>query len=98
MVKIFKAHRLSEGNRMFPCRIILEDRGMKVRFPSFLSGKETYISYSDISSISIDSPIIGYSTIKFNSRGQRIEAHGFTKSDARKIQEIIQDAKNKIKK
>lgn len=87
MVEIFKAHRLSEGNRMFPCKIILEDRGMKVRFPSFFSGKETFISYSDISSISIDNPFIGYSTIKFNTKGQKIEAHGFTKSDARKIQE-----------
>lgn len=98
MVEIFKARRLSEGNRIFPCKIILEDLGMKVRFPNFFSGKETFISYTDISSISIDTPFIGYSTIEFNTKGQKIEVHGFTKSDARKIQEIIQDVKMKMKK
>lgn len=97
MVEI-KAHRLSEGNRMFPCKIILEDCGMTVKIPSFFSSKETFISYSDISSISIDTPFIGYSTIKFNTKGQKIEAHGFTKSDAQKIQKRIQYEKNKMKK
>lgn len=98
MIKVYKAKRLSEGNRLFPCRIVLEDKGIVVRFPGFMSGKETFISYLDISSMGIDTPFIGFSTLKFNAKGQKIEAHGFTRSDAKRIQSIISEMKSKLKK
>lgn len=98
MGKTYIASRIAEGNRLFPCKITLEQGGIRVRFPGFFQGHETFIPYCNIASVSIDTPMIGYSTIKFNAKGINTTAHGFTKSEARSIQKFIQDQINKLPK
>lgn len=87
------ASRLSEGNKLFPAEIHIEETGLTVKIPGFLGGKSTFLSYSDISSVSLDAPMIGYSTIKFNAHGEKVTAHGFTKSEVKQVKEAIDNGK-----
>lgn len=87
------ASRLSEGNKLFPAEIHIEEAGLTVKIPGFLGGKSTFLSYSDISSVSVDAPMIGYSTIKFNAHGEKVTAHGFTKSEVNQVKAAIDNGK-----
>ncbi len=88
--KIYAASRLTEGNKLFPAKIILEDNGVTFKVPSFFSGEETTIPYSRISSVNIDSPFVGYSDIIIETTGEgKIQVHGFTKNEVREMKQII---------
>lgn len=90
----FIASRLSKGNKIFPAEILIEGNGIKVRIPGLFSGNTQFISYEKISSVEIDSPMIGYSTLSFFHDGNKVVVHGFTKSDAEMIQQEIEKGKN----
>ncbi|MBQ6771713.1 MAG: hypothetical protein IJP44_12150 [Bacteroidales bacterium] len=89
MHKTFTASRISEGNVLFPPTIIFDDNGVTVRCPFIYSGKSTYIPYSCISSVHIETPIIGFSTISFYAFGNQISIHGFLRSEAIQMRQII---------
>ncbi len=89
MKKTFTASRISEGNVLFPPTIIFDDNGVTVRCPFIYSGKSTYIPYSCISSVHIETPIIGFSTISFYAFGNPVSIHGFLRSEAIQMREII---------
>lgn len=89
MYKTFTASRISEGNVLFPPTIIFDDDGVTVRCPFIFSGKSTYIPYSCISSVHIETPIIGFSTISFYALGNLVSIHGFLKSEAIEMRQII---------
>lgn len=88
--KIYSASRFTEGNNFFPNKIILDDNGVTFKVPSMFSGQETTIPYSRISSVNIDSPMIGYSAIIIETTGEgKIRVNGFTKSEVQEMKEII---------
>ena len=82
------ASRLSSGNKMFPPCIIIEDNGLRINFPGFFNDKEEFVSYADISSISFDAPIVGFTKLHLNIRGQVTNIEGFYKSDIQNIMKI----------
>lgn len=89
-MKKFTASRLVGGNRIFPTSIIIDDIGVTVKIPSFFSGKEQTTPYSRISSVNIDCPFIGYSTIIIETTGEgHINAIGFLKSEVKEMKELI---------
>lgn len=89
-MKIYTASRLTDGNRIFPTRIIIDDSTVTFKIPSLFSGKETTIPFSRISSVNIDSPFIGFSTIIIETTGEgQIIAKGFTKSEVIEMKEFI---------
>ncbi len=89
-MQIFTASRLTGGNRIFPSKIIIDDLGVTLKTPGLFSGNEKTIPYSRISSVDIDSPFVGYSTITIETTGEgKIELHGFTKSEVTAMKEII---------
>jgi uncharacterized membrane protein YdbT with pleckstrin-like domain len=89
-MKKFTASRLSSGNFFFPVRITLDERGVTLRIPSFFSGDEKTIPYSRISSVDVNTPMIGFSDIKINTTGEgAIAAHGFYKSEVKEIKEFV---------
>lgn len=94
-MKKITASRISDGNKLFPASITIEDSGLKVRLPGFWKDEETFVSYTDISGVSIDTPLIGYSSIEFNVVGSRVKAHGFTKSEVKEIKQAIDDGKRR---
>jgi len=89
--------RLADGNKIFPPSIEIEENGLNVKIPGFLKGNSTFLSYSEISSVSVDSKLIGYSTIHFNAMGSRVSAHGFTKREVEQIKAAIDEGKLRAK-
>lgn len=90
----FTASRLSEGNKVFPAEIQIEENGVNVKIPGFLNGKSTYLSFIDISGTTVDTPLIGFSTIKFHAKGTRVIVHGFTSEDVKEIKNAIEKGRN----
>ena len=89
-MKIYTASRLTDGNRIFPTRIIIDDSTVTFKIPSLFSGKETTIPFTRISSVNIDCPFIGFSTIIIETTGEgQILARGFTKSEVLEMKELI---------
>lgn len=94
MKKKYIASILSEGNQIFQPSITVADEGLSLRFPGRFKNKEEFFRYEDISGFSIKEPrrfAPLYCTVSLNARGTWVEAHGFTKSDARKIKRYIED-------
>ena len=86
--KIYKASRVSEGNRLFPAEIHIEETEIMLKIPGFFGGKSRHIVYQQIEGVNIDTPMIGYSTITFVVGGEKIVGHGFTKTEVKEIKEI----------
>lgn len=91
----FVASVLAKGNHVFQASITILDDGVKVKIPGFWKDKETYLTFEEIKGIELNTPswysVLTYSTISFFARGIRVEAHGFTTSDAKKIKRYIED-------
>jgi uncharacterized membrane protein YdbT with pleckstrin-like domain len=86
----YNASRLSEGNKIFPCVISIDDQAVTFKLPGFFNGKETTIPMSRISSVDVETPLIGYSTIIIETTGEgSIRAHGFTKSEVKEMKKEI---------
>jgi len=91
----YTASRISDGNKLFPASIETQENGLKVKLPGFWKDNETFLSYSDISGVSVNTPLVGYSSIEFNAMGMQVKAHGFTKSDVNSIKKVINEGKQK---
>jgi hypothetical protein len=93
----YTASRLSEGNKVFPAKIFTEDNGITIKIPGLFSSDTTTIAYNSISAVEIDTPLIGFSTIRFYHSGNKVEAHGFSKSDVEEIKDYIESGRNKAR-
>ena len=91
----FTASRLSEGNKVFPAQILLEENGVEVKILGLFSGDSKYLNYEDITAIEIDTPMIGFSTIRLFHNGNKVEVHGFSKSDVKEIRKVIDENRSK---
>lgn len=90
-MKEFQASRLSEGNKVMPNTIKIDDFGVTLKIPGAFSGQEKTLNYHQISSVQIDSPMVGFSTITFDTIGwDRIIAKGFAKEDAHEVKRLCQ--------
>lgn len=89
-MKKYTASRLSEGNKLFPCELLLDEMSVTLKLPGFLNGKETTIPMNRISSVDIETPLIGYSTIIIETTGEAaIKAHGFTKAEVTEMKTLL---------
>ena len=58
--------------------------------PGLFSGNEKTIPFNRVSSVDIDCPMVGYSTIIINTTGEGdIRAHGFTKEEVTRMKAMI---------
>ena len=86
----FKASRITSGNKMFPSVITIDAIGVTIKTPSLFSGSEKTIPFSRISSVHINCPMIGFSTITIETTGEgSITANGFTKKEVLRMKEMI---------
>jgi len=88
-----KASRLSEGNKLFPAEIHLEQNGVNIKFPGFFSGESKYFAFENIAAVNITTPLMGYSTISIFAGGTQMTAHGFTKAEVKKVKELVDNSK-----
>lgn len=93
----FTASRLSEGNKAFPTEIILTENNIEIKKPGVFSGDSKYLNYEDITAIEVDSPMIGFSTIRLFLTGIKVEVHGFSKSDIQEIRKLIDEGRSRKK-
>lgn len=85
---------MSSGNKLFPPEIHIEPNGITIKRPGVFSSNKTFIGYKDIVSISIDSPLIGYSTITFFTNSNQVVVNGFSKKDTEEITSLIDQHKH----
>ncbi|MDB5021620.1 MAG: hypothetical protein JWQ28_2747 [Pedobacter sp.] len=94
----FKASRLSEGNKVFPAEINLDENSVEVKIPGLFSGDSKYLNYQDITAIEVDKPIIGFCTLRLYLNGTKIEVHGFSASDVKEIRRVIDEKRNSLRR
>jgi hypothetical protein len=90
-----KASRWSKDNFLFPTEIIIEASGLTVCVPGVFKSKSEYMEYNYISNVSVNTPLIGFSTIIFYTSGSQVTAHGFTKNNVALIREAIDKGKHR---
>ena len=90
-MKIFRSSRLSNGNALFPSEVIIEDTYVMFKKPGLISSKEKTFKYNKISSVEVDSPLIGFSRVKINSIGlDSMLIEGLERAEAEEIRRIIE--------
>jgi hypothetical protein len=87
----FVASRLTEGNFLFPTRIVVTEHAVMRRKRSWLTVHEESINVRNVASVNITTGVI-WSDIRIESTGGSgfIESHGHTKQEARRIKELIE--------
>ena len=85
--------RLSSGNKFFPTEIYIELSGISIKEPGVFKCKSTFISFVDIVSVSIDNPLVGFSTLTFFTNSTSISVTGFTKNQSEEINALIKSKK-----
>jgi len=91
MTESFFASRWTKGNRIFPTRIeVSPDRVARIK-PRLFGSTEESIAIANVASVQIDTGVV-FSNIRIDSTGgtNPITSHGHTKSDARRIRELIE--------
>ncbi len=90
----YTSSRLSSGNKLFPTEIHIEPTGIKIKHPGIYNSKSTFISYVDIVSVSIDNPLVGFSTLTFFTNSTSEVITGFTKKQSEEINTSILERKH----
>ena len=84
--KIFVASRLTEGNRIFPAQILINEIGVIILEPGLFNNSEKTIPFSRIASVDIDCPLIGFSSITLETTGEDSERiNGFTSEEVKEM-------------
>jgi hypothetical protein len=91
----FVASRMSSGNKMFPTEIHLGDNGITIKIPGVFNSQSRYMAYNQIGEVTIDTPLVGFSTIHFYTAGTQVKAHGFTKAEVTQIKEAVEKGQTK---
>jgi hypothetical protein len=89
----FRASRWTRGNFLFPTVIEVSDRAVIRHKRSWFSKDEISVSITKVASVHIKTGII-WSDILIESTGgsDPLESHGHTKTDARRIRELVEEA------
>jgi len=88
---VFRASRISRGNRIFPAQVVVNEASITHFHPQWIGKEEESIHISHVASIRIDTNIL-YSDVFIESTGGQnpIECYGHTKGDAVKIKRLVE--------
>ena len=88
---VFKASRLSRGNRLLPAQVMISRDSITLYQPQWIGRIENSIHIAHVSSIKIDTNLL-FSDVLIETTGGHhpIVCHGHTKSDAVKIKQLIE--------
>ena len=88
---VFRASRLSRGNRLFPAQVVITPTSLSHFHPQWIGKMEESIHMAHVSSIKIDTHIL-FSDVVIESTGGHnpIVCHGHTKGDAVKMKKTIE--------
>lgn len=88
---VFRASRLSAGNRLFPSQVAITESSVTHYTPQWIGKLEKSIHISHVSSIKIDTNIL-FSDVFIETTGGHnpIVCHGHSKSDAIEMKNLIE--------
>jgi hypothetical protein len=88
---VFRASRLSSGNRLFPTQVSITPQSVSHYTPEWVGRKEHSIHMAHVASVRIDTHLL-FSDVVIESSGgtSTVVCHGHTKADAARIKEIIE--------
>ena len=96
MSEVFKASRWTKGNHLFRTVIEVSDQSVVRRKRSWFSVNEMSIHISRVASVRIDTGIF-WADILIESTGgsDPMASHGHSKSDAKRIKELIEQGQGR---
>ncbi len=88
---VFRASRLSSGNRLFPTQVLITPSTVVQYTPRWIGKQEETIHMAHVSSVKIDTGLM-FSNVLIETSGgaDPIRCHGHKKGDAVKIKALIE--------
>ena len=88
---VFRASRLSKGNRLFPAQVQISPTSVTLFRPQWIGKREESIHMAHVASIKIDTNLI-FSDVLIETTGGHhpIACHGHTKGDAVEMKKLIE--------
>jgi hypothetical protein len=89
---VFRASRLSRGNRIFPAQVIVSPTNITHYHPQLVGKMEESIHIAHVSSIKIDTNLL-FSDVYIETTGgeKPIVCYGHTKGDAVRLKKIVEE-------
>lgn len=88
---IFRASRLSRGNRFFPTQVLITPSSVVHYTPEVVGRREQSIHIAHVASVSIDTNLMFSDVIIETSGGATpVRCHGHRKSDAARMKALIE--------
>ncbi len=88
---VFRASRLTSGNRIFPAQVVISKTSVTLLQPQWIGKREESAHIAHISSIEIDTNMV-FSDVSIETTGGHnpLVCHGHTKGDAVRIKHTIE--------
>lgn len=88
---VFRASRLSGGNRLFPTQVLISPTSVVHYKPQWVGREEKSIHMAHVSSVTIDTGVLFSDVLIETSGGSHpIQCHGHKKGDAVKMKGLIE--------
>ena len=81
----------------FPQSIIVEDKCIRIKNPKLFAGSEEVMAYEKITSIVVDFPMIGFSSIKFDLGYDQRICTGYYKDEVIEIRNTVHKLSEELK-
>jgi len=94
---VYRASRLSSGNRLFPSQVAITESSVTHYTPQWIGKLEKSIHISHVASIKIDTNIL-FSDVFIETTGGHnpIVCHGHSKGDAIEMKQLIEDIQSQF--
>lgn len=88
---VFRASRLSRGNRVFPTQVLITPNSVIRHKPRWIGQQEDSIHIAHVASVTIDTGLL-FSDVLIESSGgaNPIRCHGHQKADAAEMKRLIE--------
>ncbi len=89
--EVFRASRLSRGNRLFPTQVLITPTAVVHYTPELVGRKEHSIHVAHVASVSIDTNLF-FSNVLIETTGGTtpVACHGHRKADAVRMKQLIE--------
>ena len=88
---VFRASRLSRGNRLFPTQVLITPTAVVHYTPELVGRKEHSIHIAHVASVSIDTNLLfSHVIIETTGGATPVTCHGHKKTDAVRMKQLIE--------
>jgi hypothetical protein len=88
---VFRASRLSRGNRLFPTQVLITSSSVVHFTPQWIGRREKSIHMAHVASVNIDTGVLFSDVVIETSGGEHpVACHGHSKGDAVKMKALIE--------